>query len=590
MQGGMNRMQPPRGNLPESVQGRVPPPPPTAGRGGPPPASDVNANGTQPNSRPPFPKQSFGAPKASGPPPSSFPLKSTAPPSAAPHHPQLSQQKPPESPSAANRFNSPPPSSYKPPSNAPSSFNQPAPVKNSSPSSFVSAMPGTKTSNPPAPVKAAIVTTPPVPHKTEASSIAARVVNFGSRSDSYRSLDQNKPQQQQQQPNGNVTSRTVGVKTEDAPASAGRPGARKMSFHANRILPSAEVVDGKSPEQTLARYKEREEELKKKLKMIIQRVTTERAEMHKTISDHEARAAADATRITVLEQQVQYLQERLAKESAAGSAASQEEKEQNAHIYERMVKAEESLQEESNRTSSLRKRVQYLEAQAEIQQASIDALRVADLASERNYDSNYGNPFLTDEMLEKELDNIQIHHTQSTSQSTNTTAASTAAPTSPPGGFVRANPTAKMLQDQPTETLPNSTTASKRNGKAFNRQRPNLLAKTDYFPGPDAPDDLQFTEGDLMHLVHPMSEGWLVVEDLNGRSGRIPVDYVIDLEQLPRSPPMRVVADFGGEIAGDLHMRRDDVVCILVMEDDWWVGELPDGSIGYVPSNFVQPI
>jgi len=355
------------------------------------------------------------------------------------------------------------------------------------------------------------------------------------------------------------------VAVNDGPTGGNgvRDNARKMSFHANRILPSAEVVEGKNPAETLAKYKEREEELKKKLKMIIQRVTTERADLHKTIADHDARAEEDAARIDALEERIIYLSEMLASAPAAASI-SEREKAENAKVYNRMVKAEEELAEQRKTNMSLKKRVEFLEAQAEIH-AAAEMMRASSL------------------MVRREEDRPAKVVPASASIPVPTPSAAPAAASPPTSGFVRATPSSKP------EPVVEATKAN-RNGVVFNKNRPTLMATTDYFPGPDAPDDLQFTEGDLLYLIHQISDGWLLVEDLSGRSGRIPYECVRDLEQCKRSEPMRVVADFGGEIPGDLLMRRDDVVCIIVDEDDWWVGELPDGSIGYIPSNFVRPI
>eukprot|EP01117_Protostelium_nocturnum_P011687 TRINITY_DN4254_c0_g1_i1.p1 TRINITY_DN4254_c0_g1~~TRINITY_DN4254_c0_g1_i1.p1 ORF type:complete len:575 (-),score=251.53 TRINITY_DN4254_c0_g1_i1:254-1978(-) len=116
------------------------------------------------------------------------------------------------------------------------------------------------------------------------------------------------------------------------------------------------------------------------------------------------------------------------------------------------------------------------------------------------------------------------------------------------------------------------------------KPKPSILALYDY--ASSAADDLDFQEGDLLILHKRYSDGWWLAE-LDGKMGRVPSNFMQDLSTVK---PVRMIArgSFDPECQGDLKFKKGQIIFILNQEDDWWIGQLEDGSIGYLPRNYVK--
>lgn len=48
--------------------------------------------------------------------------------------------------------------------------------------------------------------------------------------------------------------------------------------------------------------------------------------------------------------------------------------------------------------------------------------------------------------------------------------------------------------------------------------------------------------------------------------------------------------DYKASRGDELSFARGDVIAVVFKEsENWWIGQLSDGSQGYVPSNYVMP-
>eukprot|EP01117_Protostelium_nocturnum_P006390 TRINITY_DN2307_c0_g1_i1.p1 TRINITY_DN2307_c0_g1~~TRINITY_DN2307_c0_g1_i1.p1 ORF type:complete len:589 (-),score=215.69 TRINITY_DN2307_c0_g1_i1:167-1933(-) len=119
-------------------------------------------------------------------------------------------------------------------------------------------------------------------------------------------------------------------------------------------------------------------------------------------------------------------------------------------------------------------------------------------------------------------------------------------------------------------------------------ERPAVLLALHDFESED-PEDLPFAEGDLLILKEREEEegdGWWTAE-YNGKKGKIPSNFV---EDLSKPEEMVAIGSFKGECEGDLEFKRGEFLFILNKEDEWWVGQKADGSVGYLPRNYVTSI
>jgi len=52
----------------------------------------------------------------------------------------------------------------------------------------------------------------------------------------------------------------------------------------------------------------------------------------------------------------------------------------------------------------------------------------------------------------------------------------------------------------------------------------------------------------------------------------------------------RVLFDFPPENSRELGLKKDEVVEVIKVDDEWWFGLLPNGTEGYFPANYVEKI
>ncbi|PRP75006.1 hypothetical protein PROFUN_07399 [Planoprotostelium fungivorum] len=114
--------------------------------------------------------------------------------------------------------------------------------------------------------------------------------------------------------------------------------------------------------------------------------------------------------------------------------------------------------------------------------------------------------------------------------------------------------------------------------------RPTLLALYDY--SKLNLDELDFCEGDLLFEKKKNNDGWCLARDLLGNEGMIPGNFVSNLTDVKRTG-FYAKSSLKGEAEGDLDLTKHERVYVLNDEGDWWIAELEDGSIGYVPESYL---
>jgi len=119
--------------------------------------------------------------------------------------------------------------------------------------------------------------------------------------------------------------------------------------------------------------------------------------------------------------------------------------------------------------------------------------------------------------------------------------------------------------------------------------RTKLLALYDYVPQSDAKGRLPFKEGDVLLLVSMKSRsGWWMAE-LNGQVGKIPSNYVEQLDP-SRAFKARIVKNFDSAQPGDMAIQRGGFVTVLKRQDNgWYLGE-KSGKTGFFPSSCVERV
>lgn len=131
--------------------------------------------------------------------------------------------------------------------------------------------------------------------------------------------------------------------------------------------------------------------------------------------------------------------------------------------------------------------------------------------------------------------------------------------------------------------------------KPQERPQEKLLALYDYSAGNETTSRgrLSFKEGQVMILIRKSSQnGWWVAE-LDGKTGRVPSNYV---EQLDSSSAFKakVSKRFNSQQEGDLQLKKDDFITVLkTQENGWYLGEKvisKDGAVkyGFFPSDCVE--
>jgi len=122
-----------------------------------------------------------------------------------------------------------------------------------------------------------------------------------------------------------------------------------------------------------------------------------------------------------------------------------------------------------------------------------------------------------------------------------------------------------------------------------NADRTRLLALYDFTPAPETKGRLGFKEGDVLLLVNMKSRsGWWTAE-LNGKTGKIPCNYVEQLDP-SRAFKARVIKNFDFQQPGDMSIQRGSIVTILKkQENGWYLGE-KGSKTGFFPSTCVERI
>jgi len=119
--------------------------------------------------------------------------------------------------------------------------------------------------------------------------------------------------------------------------------------------------------------------------------------------------------------------------------------------------------------------------------------------------------------------------------------------------------------------------------------RTRLLALYDYNPTPDTNDRLAFKEGEVLYLVNMKSkDGWWRAE-INGKSGKVPSNYVEQLDPT-KAFKVRVIKNFDSQQFGDMSIQRGQLITVLKRQDNgWYLGE-KGGKSGFFPSTNVERV
>jgi len=135
-------------------------------------------------------------------------------------------------------------------------------------------------------------------------------------------------------------------------------------------------------------------------------------------------------------------------------------------------------------------------------------------------------------------------------------------------------------------TLPQAMGSLRRSS---NTDRTKLLALYDFNPAPETKGRLGFKEGDVLLLVNMKSRsGWWTAE-LNGKTGKIPCNYVEQLDP-SRAFKARVIKNFDSQQPGDMSIQRGTMVTVLKKQDNGWhLGER-GSKTGFFPSDCVERI
>jgi len=119
--------------------------------------------------------------------------------------------------------------------------------------------------------------------------------------------------------------------------------------------------------------------------------------------------------------------------------------------------------------------------------------------------------------------------------------------------------------------------------------RTRLLALYDYTPSDETTGRLAFKEGEVLYLVSmKTSDGWWKAE-INGKSGKIPSNYVEQLDP-SKAFKVRVTKNFDAQQFGDMSIQRGQLVTVLKRQDNgWYLGE-KGGKTGFFPNTHVERV
>ncbi|PRP78789.1 cortactin [Planoprotostelium fungivorum] len=348
---------------------------------------------------------------------------------------------------------------------------------------------------------------------------------------------------------------------------------KQLRYNSIRPLP---VKSGSSEGMaTIEEYKQREVAMKEKIKRVLASVNEERLQLHKMVKHYKKKSEEEEARNRTLTKKVEEvssqnadLQSQISEIQATRARRTSEptplsatkEQDVNNELKLKLNRSEQSFVMEKRKNTQLEEKVKQLEKMME--------------ESRRDYE----------DMIDQRMNKMQSDMQQQLRMSASKIEMSQKKPASPPREEKPAPAVPQsngnyLNEDNSLKPVPVAGAGGVKKGK------PTLLALYDYTAV--GSEDLEFQEGDLLVLHKRYNDGWWLA-GLDGNMGRVPSNYVQDLSSVAR---VKMVAKgtFQPECQGDLPFSKGQTVWILNQEDDWWIGELEDGSIGYLPRNYVGP-
>ncbi|PRP78042.1 hypothetical protein PROFUN_13772 [Planoprotostelium fungivorum] len=313
---------------------------------------------------------------------------------------------------------------------------------------------------------------------------------------------------------------------------------KRLNINTTRILPSMKALKFRNRSQSdttatdgtkEAEVRTREDTMKHKMTDLINQVHEDRLQTYDTITRLTSTAAEDSAWINFLESQLDGVK--------SGCVPSREG--MITELINRLAVSEQECREQRRKCTELTMRVKELEGQLE-----------------KKSFSEPSTPILKPKPI------FNARHTVSLEKT-------------PLSSSFQSD---LFFPDVPTQE------PSKHWSPLTKRNRPSLVARCDYYPG--VASHLKFHEGDLLFVRDRSADGWWTAEDLAGNIGKVPRNYVVDLEKLPKET-MKAKGDFAPDFPGDVRLWEGCRVNVLRREDDWWIVEV-DESIGYAPSNFLE--
>jgi len=158
-------------------------------------------------------------------------------------------------------------------------------------------------------------------------------------------------------------------------------------------------------------------------------------------------------------------------------------------------------------------------------------------------------------------------------------AVNTTSPSSTPA----ASYTPPAMKFNPTPTAAPAAPAAK-------SAQSDIWVKAIYTYSTAEPNELSFSEGDVIKVTYQDDSGWWEGE-LNGRVGVFPSNHVVYLEDTGAQSfdKCKAMYDYKAEDADELSIFTGDVLTIEDEDDEgWYYGRNAAGLYGKFPSNYVE--
>ncbi|KAF8137859.1 hypothetical protein K438DRAFT_1881273 [Mycena galopus ATCC 62051] len=127
------------------------------------------------------------------------------------------------------------------------------------------------------------------------------------------------------------------------------------------------------------------------------------------------------------------------------------------------------------------------------------------------------------------------------------------------------------------------------NATASDEDAEHLKAKTRfaYIPSPDSPNDISFREGEILDIVGRVDNWWWQAKKADGTIGFARSNFVDIIPQAKALHEYTASEDDPNQIS----FRKGEILNIVDdKSNEWWLATKADGTIGFVPSNFLRLI